>query len=1263
MAIQGYQLDPTRKWTDAQRAGVLDRSGSTIVSAAAGTGKTSVLTERCVSLVAGTEAIDIDKLLVVTFTEAAALEMRGRIREALAKLQEKTGRSRLMHQLMLLDAAPISTLHSFCLQVVRENFSTAGIDPDAGVLDDDEAQLLKDDVLDGLFDRLYNSQDQRGKQFVQFVASYGQGQDQAIREHVKHLHEYLRSLPPTQRDGWKQRAVTAYSLDKDGVLTAEQFNRLRQAMGEELDILLECARSQLDAFQAQVGPHRMLDNGQSVYACLLSLRQQLEHVESSTSLLKWKEAACISPWKTLRAPELSASCKAWAKWLHDHWMKGFNDRWLTSTEAWSYGLRIAGGYAELLIWLVNQFEQAYSRTRRQIGKIDYSDMEEHAFQLLASEDGSPSQIARAYQQRYASVLVDEFQDINPIQAAILRLVSRESADPPQPNMFTVGDVKQSIYGFRMTDPGEFLQRQRVVAEGGMAGRSITLQENFRSQPEVLKAINRVFGKLMRADETAVQYDESAELKPGRAEYAAASGPAVELHILDGSKGHAEPSEPQPDVEDAAEDTIEEMQDRQKEAYLIARRIRQLIGAEFQDGGKLGRLQYRHMVILLRGTQTTAEVYTNVLRQCGIPVYAELRSGYFASREIKDMLSLLAVLENMQQDIPLAAVLRSPLFGEALCDADLANLRIARQDLDFHQTVRWYAESGPDAALRHKVGQHMDRLERWRAEAQVRPLAEVIASIYQATGLLEYATLLSDGMQCRANLLSLYERARQFGQFSRQGLRRFVTFVHEMIKSGRETGTPTAVNEAQDVVRIMSIHASKGLEFPVVFLADLARKFNDRDFNSSVVLDREGTLGIEARDPQRMLRSDTLVKLLASRKVRQQNRAEELRVLYVAMTRARERLILVGTRKKDPVGWLEEQRQLWGAWQGQLPRYLVRYASCPLEWLIPALAAKESPDSPHLFDWKEVQPDTSDGNGTYTSASSPAVFVYPANTIDTWRIVNPSGHYNSAQILAELPGPEVPPSPGATQTIARLTGTYRYDRLTRIPAITPVTELKGRLSWGEPDEEEPSYAPPQHRAPGGGGFDVPRRLRPAGSGDAARKRGTATHLLLQKIDLRGKSDPATLREELADLVRRRLLSSAEAEQIDLDGVDWFLNQTLPGKALRANSEYVLREMPFIMRLAPQRLAPGSGSDDLADAGIVRGVIDVLWSTPEGIEIADFKTDAVQGSELRRRIEFYQDQLQMYAWAIQQIWHKPVSRLWLIFLHPRHIEPFAPKALKG
>jgi len=1239
-------------WTDAQREAIRDRSGSLLVTAAAGTGKTAVLTERCVQLVTGTDGADLDRLLVVTFTEAAALEMRDRIRQRLLEQHARRPSARLARQIALLDVAAISTLHAFCLQVVRENFSTAGIEPDAQVLDEDEAELLKNELLDALLEELYARTDERGQRFAAFIADYAGGRDSNIRRHILRLHDYLRSLPPGERAAWKKKALAAYELEGDGRLPADLFEQLRCALADEIKMLLEMNQPYLQAFREHVGQHKGLERAVTVHETLLELAEKLPRLNDPDQLHAAIEAARKLPWPPLgRWGDVPQYRRDWTEWLRKKWEEGVSARWGAPPEAWAFGIRATRDYAELLLWLADRFGEMYAAAKRRAGRIDYSDMEEHAYALLAETHGGPSEIAKAYQQRFEAVLVDEFQDINPIQAEILRLISRESADPPEPNLFVVGDVKQSIYGFRMTEPDLFQQRQRRIRTGELTGRCIGLQENFRSRPELLTAINEIFKKLMRADETQIEYDRRAELRPGK-EYPPADGPVVELHLLDAGPKKG----PQPEQEPATGDDAESFEKREKEALLIARRIEQLVGTPILDDDGERPLRYRDIVVLLRSTRNAAETYAQTLQRCGIPVYAELRSGYFESRPIKDMLSLLEVLENMQQDIPLAAVLRSPVLGQALSDADLAEIRLARPDLPFHQAVTAYALSGPDEALRCRLGKRLETLRCWRQAARTRPLAEVIARIYEETGLLEYITMTDDGLQGRANLVHLYERARQFGTFTRQGLRRFILFAREMIRSGREATAPTAVSEAEDVVRIMSIHASKGLEFPVVFLADLANKFNDQDSQGPIVMDRDGWLGIEARDPQRMVKSETLIQHLAARSVRKQGRAEELRVLYVAMTRAKERLVLTGTPKTDAAEWVGRQRQLWQDSCGPLPRYLIRHGSSPLHWLVPVLAAAPA----DLVDWQEAPEPTAP-----TARTPIAVVVYRGEDHETWQIARPAERPNRTEILSALDeaagGIDKMPVE-ASRAIDRLRRLYRYERLTQVPAVMAATELKGRLDWLNEEEAPAEIAEPvRHTSAAAAGLSVPRKLRAQSPAESARQRGAATHLLLQHLDLSGPIDRAALEGQLHEIVARGLLSDAEAGLIDLDGIVWLLSETELGRHLRTHSEAVRREVPFVMRLDPHLYAPGSGSDDPADAAVVRGVIDMLWATGDGIEIADFKTDVVSGRELERRINLYRDQLRIYAEAIRKIWQRPVQRAWLAFLHARHVEPFVPQPL--
>jgi len=1248
------------QWTKAQRQAICDATGSTLVAAGAGSGKTAVLAERCVWLVAERVAADIDGLLVVTFTEAAAQEMRSRIHQRLVEIAARRPSPRLRRQIALLDAAKICTLHSFCLQVLKENFATLRIDPAVEVLDEDEATLVKEEVIHDLFCTLYEDDSQRGRQFADLVNRYGHGRDQQIAEQIIRLHDYLASLTPLQRKAWRQTVLEAYRLS-GASSPAKALERFVEALCEQIAIMLEYHEVLLQAAEGKAA-QTALARATEIHELIASLQRKLRSARRPADLGMLLDGILETvsekfPQKPARAPQ---RYHEWVKWLHTAVKGHLAEQWLFDLDAWLEGLRQTAPYAQTLLHLADEFERRYTAAKRRLGKIDYSDMEQWAYAALADEAGNPSSLARVYQQRFEEVLVDEFQDINPVQAEILRLISRESSAAAKPNLFAVGDLRQSIYGFRMTEPALFARRQEDIANGRIRGRCIGMQENFRSRAEVLRFVNAAFARMMRADETDVGYDESAELKAAL-DYPAEKGPFVELHILHAATGKTE----QENAEESDEDEAEDLEKLQREALLIATRIKQMVAGppaerlhihEKNDGQWQKRpAEYRDIVVLLRSPRHAAETFVEVFSRCGIPSYAEIASGYFESREVKDMLSLLEVLENMQQDIPLAAVLRSPLLGEPLTDADLAKIRTAQPDLPFHKAVTHYEMFGDDADLRKRVSERLGMIRRWRQEAKARPLAEVIADIYRTTGFVEYVSMLDGGIQRRANLLNLYERARQFATFSRQGLRRFVKFVREMIRSGREIATTSALPEAANVVRIMSIHASKGLEFPVVFVADLGRKFNDSDIRNSIVVDRDGLLGLEAVDPDRMQRTNTLPRLIAQERLRRKSRAEEMRVLYVAATRAKERLILVGTvARKDLDDWFSAQEELWSRHAGPLPRWTIRRANNYLDWVIP-VALSLGPDIIKWHSASEVQ--------VPRCRQIALATIYRNEDISRWQLPSRQGTASSREVMAVLDSmADAAPTDGdAAIAIARLSRPYRYAELTRTPAVAAASELKGRVNWSE-DEEAPSgvHWPRivQYRA---AAFGTPRRLRAAVQPERARQRGTATHMFLQHLDIGGACDAADLRRQLERLVEANILTAQEAETVDLEGICWLLNETPLGRILRENRTTLRREVPFVLRIEPHLIRHGSGSDDPADAVLIRGIIDAMWTTGEAIEIADYKTDAVSGQHLLERIELYKDQLRVYAEAARRIWAKPVERAYIVFLAARHIEPFVPKPL--
>ncbi|MCH7873015.1 MAG: UvrD-helicase domain-containing protein, partial [Planctomycetes bacterium] len=609
-------------------------------------------------------------------------------------------------------------------------------------------------------------------------------------------------------------------------------------------------------------------------------------------------------------------------------------------------------YIRTIIQLVTAFRDGYASRKRDLGVLDFADLERYAFDLLAEggKPDTPSQAALSLHDRFRHVLVDEFQDINPIQDAIIRLASRES-DPSRPsNLFVVGDVKQSIYRFRLAEPALFIERLNDGADPATSSVAIRLQTNFRSRPPVIDAVNSVFERLMRKDFGGVAYDDDARLRAGRRVEPAdtdkahrSRDPRVELHVLE--KKWSDSSDDDDDDANSTDRGPAALSDParwtpiEREAYLIGLCIRESMAdtALETDGHPLG---YGDVAVLLRARKVNAERVASILALMGIPAHADASGSLLATREIRDVLAALQLFDNAQQDIPLAAVMRSGILCEPLSVDQLLDIRCHDRAVAFHEAVRAYAHEGRDRKLRGRVRGLLDRLASYRESARRRPLAGVLWELYEKQGYLAYAGGLPGGAQRRANLLELHDLARCFGTFRRQGLRRFLGFVHLLDEGRQELPTAPSVGEAADVVRIMSIHQAKGLEFPVVFVAGLGTKFNLSDRSGRMIFERDAGIGLRAVDTDRMIEYPTVVHSRVTASIDHSTREEEMRVLYVAMTRARDKLVLVGSRNHA-----EEIRAADG---GSSPsRLTVTTAVTPLDWLAPIVSgsSRVGPSAP------------------------------------------------------------------------------------------------------------------------------------------------------------------------------------------------------------------------------------------------------------------------------------------------------------------------------
>ncbi|MDO8628904.1 MAG: UvrD-helicase domain-containing protein, partial [Phycisphaerales bacterium] len=1329
------------------------------------------------------------------------------------RAEERPRDERLRDQLALAEAAQISTIHSFCLWAVRRWFSHLGIDPTATVLDADEASLLKKEVLDGLFSNLYASApatgnilgadtigdaavgavataersdratDKLGESFARLVDVYGLGEDRDIAAFVLRLYEFTTSLPDPRR--WLADAVDSLTEHPEKVI---------EALASELRAELRSQREHCEALAAglEAGDpaghyhaDRIHDYVKQLTEWGRSLGQEADFAGERFERLR--EGIGGFDFGKHRAPNLPKGTpdaeKTARKAASDLFSKQVKKRLfgerlrerygLFSVGEWIDGMARVAPYVATLVDLVHAFRQAYDARKRRMNVLDFSDLERCAFDLLCApptpplEKGGikggreqPSEVARALQNRFTHVLVDEFQDINPIQQAILHLVSHESDPRRAGNLFVVGDVKQSIYRFRLAEPNLFLDRlARFRGDGSNMenargesvpqvwrpglpaqnerGEAVFLQSNFRSRPEILDAVNLVFRQLMpRRAETGggVVYDEQAELRPGRTFVGnqfprsndlghPTSHIPVEFHLLERNlKGASAESATDADDKNDADESDGERDDSpgapgddapanrgqdwldrgvvdpadavrwdpiEREAYLIATHIRNLTGgdnspvahahdsevnppesplgkgggvpvadAPGSDCSGVAPVRYRDIVVLLRATKINADRMAGILTAMGIPAYAEVSGSLFGALEVRDVLAALQVLDNLQQDIPLAAVLRSGLFGERFTEDDLVEFRLIDREVPFHAAVREYAHRGDKAQLRSRLAGLFARIDRYREDVRRRPLADTIWNLYERQGYLAYALGLPHGAQRRANLLKLHDLARKFGSFRRQGLHRFLRFIESMADEDRDVGAAPAIGEADDVVRIMSIHHAKGLEFPVVFVAGLGTQFNLGDRAGRMIFERKAKIGLRVVETDRMIEYPSAVHQLVASEIERSTRDEELRILYVAMTRARDRLILVGSiNRLDRL----QASQTAGAIARPPTRLSVATARTPLDWLLPALVGAP-PGAVGGLCGDGVDPPVSPlGKGGRRGVSAPGkgenrplvtVALHGPDEMLRWRIAQAADERENAvrHVVARLgPLPSDEPLADADseveRVLMRMRGLYPWLSASSVRATVAASEFKGAFDY----LRDPDVRPASSVSRGVITDDVFDEA--AARRDTAAQRGVLTHRVLQHLDFQQAVSAAGVASELQRMIAGRVLTAAERELVAQDAIAWFVTTPLAEAIRRAGSAY-RRELRFVTT-EPLKYFDPLVTAPKDDRVLVRGIVDGILPIYEGVEVVDFKTDAVSEDEVPARCELYRPQMALYSRAVERLWRRPVRRCWLVFLTPRQV----------
>ena len=1201
-------------WTNEQQAAIDSRGQTLLLSAAAGSGKTAVLVERIIRRLLDKEyPIDITELLVVTFTKAAAAEMRDRIGTALMKALSETKDPRVERQLALLPSAQISTLHAFCQHVIRKYFYTIDLDPAFSIAGEEELNLLRRQVLEDVFLSYYED-DEKASILYPLADMFGSDRgDDILMDTVSRMYTYARSLAWPEH--WLKEAARAYDVAPDAVIDDMVWaGPIKDAVRR---ILEEDARL-YDGVLYHLRQREAFAPACDTFVAEQAALRQAAQARSWNDLSRFVRAIDFPRLKSLR--KLSDDDKAvWerCKKVRDDVkkdvIKTLQAVYFSATpEEWLDGMRAMKPIMDGLVTLTLDFAKAYGAAKKEKGWIDFSDLEHFCLQILLAPDASPehpvpSAAAEELRSQYEEVFIDEYQDTNGVQELITRLVSGED------NRFMVGDIKQSIYRFRLADPTLFLEKYQSFSRDEKAvQRCIDLGRNFRSVPVVLDAVNAVFSRAMTAEAAGMDYGEREKLYAGRQapdDERWIGGP-VEVDIV-----------PTPSDEDDDGSTAFE-----KECRFIAGRIGELLASgrmAARKDGALEPLSYRHIVVLLRSMAGKADVLIQALQEGGIPSYAEQSGGYFAAVEVQVMLALLRCIDNPEQDLAMAAVLRSPLVG--LDETALAGVRLAGDGTLWQNLPAFVASLADGVDEKEDLQQFMAAFDSWRTYSRRHGVAELLQRLYDDTAYVDFVGAMPGGDVRQANLKALYDRARQYEEAGFRGLFRYLQLMDKMKEDGLDLAPAKVVSEKEDVVRIMSIHKSKGLEFPVVFVADMGKAFNRRDTQDQILFHNRLGIGLKQYDPEWRMSYPTLIWSGIAAQLRWEGTAEEERILYVAMTRARDQLILTGHSSHIDRDW-----QRWTS------RLNPAQAKSYFDWVMPAALAPFGAKA----DADYARPGAAWQDAIWQVRIARAV---PAGTVE-------EGAYDGEPRLEALRRGDLTGTPVPSWLDEQLSWQYAYPQAVRTAAKFSVSEVKRRYQELHSDELQDEAAlsiPAAAVIPTAPGEDdafaaLPPWLAGEEAAVSGAQRGTALHKALQYITPAADQTTATLRREIDAFVRQGLLSREEAKLVYVPVLAAFCQSDI-GRRM-AESPELHREYPFTVLLAGGDPLPET---ETGEQILIQGVIDCLFREDDAWILVDYKSDRLETADAFR--SRYAVQLALYKRAVEQITHRPVEETYIYSLH--------------
>jgi len=1199
-----------RNWTNEQREAIELRDRNLLVAAAAGSGKTAVLVERIIQIVIK-DKIDIDQLLVVTFTQAAAAEMRERISRAIHEELDQSdehNQEHLRRQLSLLNRASISTLHAFCTEVIKDYFHLIDIDPRFRIADNTEALIIKSECMEEMLEEQYQK---ASPEFLMLVEMFGGNRDDTpLSDLLLKIYDFIQSQPEPLE--WLNNKAHDYNMTREEFENSSWLKTIKQNIKTRL-IAAE------DLFTRSL-QESLLPNGPAAYIEALQddnikINQLLEALDGGNFddfynlmySIDFKRLKPATPEHKEKAEEIKGWRDEAKKIITDIKKKII----LKPVDEMLADINQLYPYINYIYSLIMDYTRIYTLNKSERGVLDFNDLEHYALQVLSYP------LARQeYQSRYQYIFVDEYQDSNLVQETIISYIKRDN------NLFMVGDVKQSIYRFRLADPGLFMQKYEEYrrSEHSINWR-IDLGTNFRCSQEIINSVNCLFTEIMSRELGELDYDDRVKLNYG-ANNNKFYDPSVELCIIDGNDDGLQDETVMAEDDTTIDETLAvsdndvPMDNIEREALFVAQRIKQLLSEEVYDSRTetYRPVEYRDIVVLMRATVNWAGQFAETFMSEGIPCYADVNSGYFQAIEVELFMNLLRVIDNKRQDIPLMSVMRSPIFDFSL--PEMIMIRAASKTAAFYKAIEDYRLNNEDK-LAEKLNKFIQQISIWKDESRYMSMDDFIWRLLITTGYYYYCAAMPGGQQRQANLRLLHDRSRQFSQTSIKGLYNFIKFIDKLKISSGDMDIARVLGENDNVVRIMSIHKSKGLEFPIVILAGLGKKFNMRDTSGTVLLHKDLGIGSRFIDPKLRFSTNTITRIAISDQLTTESLAEEMRILYVACTRAQYKLIMVGS-----INDLNKQKHKWIKQQGV---YQLAQSRNYLDWIAPVVVRHNSaaillPDS-----YQDCHPvSIIDDCNWNVIINSPAINEYhigPAIKKDFIKRWNYS---------------EMPPSEQAEEFKTILDWNYRYKDVQDIPSkisVTQITDLERK------NLVEYAYSPPE--------FNIKPRFLDTTSAITPVQKGTVLHTVMQHLDLQRLEDGAvSINRQINEMVKAEILTEQEAEVIDSLAINKFFNTELGQRILKA--EKVYRETPFNLRCpASDIFSLAAGTDENL---LVQGVIDLYFEEDNKLILLDFKTDRALYN-LERLIKQYSIQLKWYRRALESIQQKEVSEMYL-YLFENH-----------